>query len=645
MDAEKAILDPLAGDWQATYTVAWSTTTSTSSTNGSSVLTLSPVSNARHRIDAAYSLLRALVVVILLATSLLCLRWYPISSGASGHLTTSKRNLTHIGDIQWWPTEHKDLWDGHIMVPKDYRNYSKGSMILGLRKLVTSHTDRRGTILLNPGGPGGDGSAWSYAGMQGLRTSRLGPHYDVVGFSPRGTRNAEPKTACFASTESAKLFLANSVMQNGISLHSNMSAGETLQKLEHGFRDLLVMQEVRGKMCAEHMDPDDLRYMGTTSVVRDIQFITEVLEGQESQINYWGASYGSILGAYLVNMLPGRLGRVSVDGIVDAATWAAIPSSFWYPSWLQSADGAFDWLLDECIGAGPQACPLMTSVNDTAVTLASRIDTFLDGLYTHPIAVTAASRPGYLTSGAVRTIILLALELPTQWPAFASQLAAAMFGNATGLYQLSTNLGMGTLGTRHAVTCADSVPFSRHYHGSSPPWPTVEQLAKVGLDALDMYSSRWALSSLVTEPDGGCEFWPVNKVEEVEEGTAAERFAGPWNHTLSNPILILSSKFDPVTPLANAKTLHENLKTSSALLLQNSPGHSTAMTKSLCTAYHSLRYFNEGVLPPPNTVCELDETPFGQSDVDRRNKTPEERMILDSTWEIARWAMGHVFEP
>lgn len=67
------------------------------------------------------------------------------------------------------------------------------------------------------------------------------------------------------------------------------------------------------------------------------------------------------------------------------------------------------------------------------------------------------------------------------------------------------------------------------------------------------------------------------------------------------------------------------------------------MSKSLCTAKHSLRYFNEGILPPHNTTCEIDETPFGKSDVDGRFKTPEERAILDGTADIYYWLMGRIF--
>jgi hypothetical protein len=85
-------------------------------------------------------------------------------------------------------------------------------------------------------------------------------------------------------------------------------------------RQILALQEAQVKSCYEHMDVEDLKYMGTATVVRDIDFMTQVLDGKDAKMyvlnhptwvsltdsrftsNYWGGSYGTILGAYLVNM-------------------------------------------------------------------------------------------------------------------------------------------------------------------------------------------------------------------------------------------------------------------------------------------------------------------------------------------------------
>ena len=44
--------------------------------------------------------------------------------------------------------------------------------------------------------------------------------------------------------------------------------------------------------------------------------------------------------------------------------------------------------------------------------------------------------------------------------------------------------------------------------------------------------SRFGFAVTTSEPDNGCEYWPV---------TPPERFEGPFNNTLNNPILIVSN--------------------------------------------------------------------------------------------------------
>jgi hypothetical protein len=62
------------------------------------------------------------------------------------------------------------------------------------------------------------------------------------------------------------------------------------------------MKEAQAELCHENMDVEDLKYMGTATVVRDMDFMTQVLDGKDARVNFHGFSYGTILGAYLVNM-------------------------------------------------------------------------------------------------------------------------------------------------------------------------------------------------------------------------------------------------------------------------------------------------------------------------------------------------------
>lgn len=104
-----------------------------------------------------------------------------------------------------------------------------------------------------------------------------------------------------------------------------------------------------------------------------------------------------------------------------------------------------------------------------------------------------------------------------------------MAGNGTAIYRIIAHNGEADM-ARQAVTCADTPPMSLHNRTS---WPTADDLTSAALRAVDTMSKRWALAYLALEPGGGCAYWPANKLEEGESGTAAERFAGPWNVSVS----------------------------------------------------------------------------------------------------------------
>lgn len=152
-------------------------------------------------------------------------------------------------------------------------------------------------------------------------------------------------------------------------------------------------------------------------------------------------------------------------------------------------------------------------------------------MYTKIVALRSIIPPTCLIG-----IIEVALQVPHQWPAFSRILAEAISGNGTALYDILLAMGAGDM-VRSAVTCADNVPYSRVDRSN---WPTPEGMVDLAIHALTKYSRRWGLASIPSEPDGGCEFWPINKLEDIADGTAAERFAGPWNVSSSCQIIVVA---------------------------------------------------------------------------------------------------------
>lgn len=97
-----------------------------------------------------------------------------------------------------------------------------------------------------------------------------------------------------------------------------------------------------------------------------------------------------------------------------------------------------------------------------------------------------------------------------------------MAGNGTRILNFLNDWRLYNDLERPAVSCNDAPPFSP---------PSAEAVVD---EYLDVYHnvSKFVFSVLTTEPDSGCQFWPVKPVE---------RFTGPWNQTLRNPILLVSN--------------------------------------------------------------------------------------------------------
>ncbi|KAF8713633.1 alpha/beta hydrolase fold, partial [Rhizoctonia solani] len=522
-----------------------------------------------------------------------------------------------IGDIQWYPCPDIDdpkIECGTIVVPLDYFDPNVGTATIALGKYKADPAIRRGSIFLNPGGPGGPGVRLATQAGPLLVATRLGPYYDLIGFDPRGIGQTIPNAACFKSIAEMDEFYRNTVFELGHAQPPNTtvssSSSDALISRQRAFDDIVAQQrqalalfETQAKLCTKNIPNGGaaLNYMGTASVVRDIAFMTDILDGKGSNINYWGGSYGSILGATLFNMMAERMGKGMIEAIANPAEWADKHSHEWMDTWIQDADEAYRWFLNSCAKAGEASCALAKG-NISADAIEQKVEKFIDELYASPMPSINSIVPAYLTAGTVRSKLFDAMEAPPRWPAFARDLEEAIKGNPAPLLNkvlpdpARDRFDHGNM-ARYAVTCIDSLPFNK----SDPStFPTPEYLAQRVVQRVNSTSKYFGGSTGLTDIDGGCQFWPVDGIE---------RYAGPWNRTLANPVMVISSSVDPITPLASAKFINNQLGDMSRLVIVNAPGHGVPFP-SLCQFKASLAYFNNGTLPEDETRCEMVYGPF-----------------------------------
>ncbi|MFJ4616768.1 alpha/beta fold hydrolase [Streptomyces sp. NPDC088812] len=196
--------------------------------------------------------------------------------------------------VTWQPCEGEgmpdDLECGKVAVPLDYAHPGAGSLDLALARYRATG-DKRGSVLLNFGGPGGPGVAGlAYGGKEFMG---LTDGYDVVSFDPRGVGRSAP-VSCGEGEEDALAALDN----------TPADASDP--------RVLLERLKDAAAACAEHSGPV-LPHIGTVNAARDMDVMRAALG--DDKLNYLGFSYGTRLGAVYAAQFPDRVGRLVMDGV------------------------------------------------------------------------------------------------------------------------------------------------------------------------------------------------------------------------------------------------------------------------------------------------------------------------------------------
>ncbi|MET7687702.1 alpha/beta hydrolase [Streptomyces sp. NPDC005483] len=184
-----------------------------------------------------------------------------------------------------------NLQCGKITVPLDYAKPRAGTLDLALARYRSTAKHKRGSVVLNFGGPGGAGVPALAAG--GDDFMGLTDGYDVVSFDPRGVGRSSP-VSCGAGTDEA------------------LAATDDEAAVAQDPRTVLGRLREAAGQCAKHSGPV-LRHIGTVNVSRDLDVIRQALG--DKKLNYLGFSYGSRLGAVYAAQFPKKVGRLVLDGV------------------------------------------------------------------------------------------------------------------------------------------------------------------------------------------------------------------------------------------------------------------------------------------------------------------------------------------
>src|SRR3954453_23772155 len=192
---------------------------------------------------------------------------------------------------------------GTLQVPLDYSKPNGTTISLAVVKLpATDPAHRIGSLLLNPGGPGGSGVDYTgFAGAE-LYTPEVRARFDLVGFDPRGIARSTA-LRCFGTIDQAVSVFTPFPFPTPRDELSEWIAADSR---------LVDACDQRGGKIADHM--------ATADVARDMDRLRSAVG--DSQLNYAGVSYGSYLGVTYANLFPDRVRAVVVDDVLDPIAWS-----------------------------------------------------------------------------------------------------------------------------------------------------------------------------------------------------------------------------------------------------------------------------------------------------------------------------------
>ncbi|KAJ9608002.1 hypothetical protein H2200_008081 [Cladophialophora chaetospira] len=451
----------------------------------------------------------------------------------------------------------------NFSVPLDYTDAkSKKTLNLTLVRIDAVKKPVKGSILFNPGGPGDSAVRLVADGPQEL-LAFTGGHFNIIGFDSRGVNKTLPY-ACFKPGQ-ADLFAPVLLNSSDTALGQNFANAE-----------------IQASLCQE-ATKDFGELVGTAFVARDMARIVDAL-GEDGLLRYWGFSYGTVLGATFSAMFPNKVGRVVLDGNVNVHDYYAGQTA----GNVEKLDDVVAGFYSGCVSSS--RCALARTTQD-ANNLANIVENTLESLKFTPIPLVVKGTPLVLDYTTVKNLMFTSMYKISEWSTLSQVLQGLVSGNITEVVGAVAALGGGgvpQIQSLFGIECGDGALRTDNVTDLEP---LIARLSE---------QSQW----------GGLDSGVTNAIECAPwKQKAKEVYSGDWQVHTKNPLMLIGSELDPVTPLSNAVNNSASFS-GSAVLNHNGYGHTSLSQLSLCTIKAVQAYLNDGVLPAAGTICQPTVTLF-----------------------------------
>jgi len=444
-----------------------------------------------------------------------------------------------------------------LTVPLDYSNPAAAQITIRVnrQKAKGPADQRQGSLVINPGGPGGTGLDFtSYVATQ--IAPKVNVAFDIVGFDPRGVGQSAPVT-CLTGRQTTIFLESNSTPDTPAEIADSMRLA---RGLSNG--------------CLK-FSPNLARHVGTENTVRDMDILRAALG--DANLNWLGFSYGTYLGSLYTEAFPNHVGRFVLDGAMNPAN-----------NLMQMNQGqsrGFQvaltrWAAD-CSKLA--SCPYKGSTKSVL----AGINALLDKLETTTMPAGGKRR---LNQSSALTGITYSMYAKQLWPWLRTALRRANVNDGSGLLILADMANDRTGPNTYAGNMTSAFYAIGCWDEPATPGPA-------GLAAAARILSRNApvpkVAQAIVWSTAPCSVWFGHTT----------RVPAPVKTTTTAPILIVGNIYDPATPYPWAVALSKQL-TTSTLLTFNGDGHTAyGSSGSACIDNAVDAYLLTGTPPAPGIVC------------------------------------------
>ncbi|GAA4909384.1 alpha/beta hydrolase [Streptomyces coeruleoprunus] len=444
-----------------------------------------------------------------------------------------------------------------LSVPLDHGDPGGERLTLAVSRVRGDRpAERRGTLLLIPGGPGGSGLRMLGQKGDALR-ARLGGAYDLVSFDPRGVGRSST-ASCGLSDDDRHL------------AHLRSWPAPDGDVTENVARSLRVAES-----CARDGGPV-LRSLSTANEVRDIDALRRALG--ERKLSAWGVSYGAYVGAVYAQRYPRNTDRWVLDSSGDPDP--ARVGRGWLANMGRGVDERFPdfaaWAADPAREArGLRLAARPEEVRPRFLALAERLDR----------APRETTTPGVpLTGNRLRQALQNALTNTASFPRLARLLKEAGDPDPAVRPVLTDDVAGAMPDADAAVTVGVVCNDVR--------WPRASAAAYGRAVAADR--ARHPLTAGLPVNVTPCAYW---------KDTPAERPTRITDQGPSN-ILMIQNLRDPATPYAGALKMRAALGDRARLVSVDRGGHGVYLGNgNACGDRAVTDFLRTGTRPAADVRC------------------------------------------